>query len=866
MAELTPMMQQYFKIKEQCPDYILMYRLGDFYEMFYEDAKTASSVLELTLTGRDCGQEERAPMCGVPFHSCEGYIAKLVRNGYKVAICEQVGDPKASKGIVKREIIRMITPGTVTETSMLDENQNNYICCIQWEGQRCGICFADISTGQMYATGFSGEQIQQELLNEVGRFVPSETVLSDQAFDCVPLRDFLVQRLSSMLEQAKLELSYEEALQRIGKQFEIKDFEAAGLTENPDIAIAVGKLLFYLEDKQMCCLDGLTQFHVYQQGQFMELDFTARRNLELCESMRAKEKRGTLLWVLDKTKTAMGARMLRQWLEKPLINPVQIHKRLDAVAEMKQDLMLRDQLREILSKIFDMERLIGRIVYGTANCRDLRSLQSAISHLPEVQEAVAGCRSALLCEVRDQMDMLEDLSGLIEAAIQPEPPFSVREGGMIREGYSQEVDELRDAANGGKGKLAEIENREREAFGIKNIKVGYNRVFGYYIEVPKSYTGEIPEGYIRKQTLANCERYITEEMKQYENTVLGAQEKLTALEYELFCEVRTKVAAQVRRVQKSALAISHFDVLCSLAEVAEQNQYVMPEVDFSGKIIIRDGRHPVVEQVLRDQMFTPNDVFLDRKENRVAVITGPNMAGKSTYMRQVALIAIMAQMGSFVPARSAQIGIVDKVFTRVGASDDLASGQSTFMVEMNEVAEILTRATRDSLIVLDEIGRGTSTYDGMAIARAVVEYVADPKKIGARTLFATHYHELTALEDLLDGVKNYNIAAKKRGDDVIFLRKIVAGGADDSYGIEVAKLAGVPEPVIRRAKKILADLEKGKPEAAKPVEKPAQPQEEQVSLLDLGAQAVADKLRNLNVNTLTPIEALNAIYEMQKML
>ncbi len=864
MAELTPMMRQYFEIKEQCPDYILMYRLGDFYEMFYDDAKTASSVLELTLTGRDCGQKERAPMCGVPFHSCEGYIAKLVKNGYKVAICEQVEDPKAAKGIVKREIIRMITPGTVTETSMLDENRNNYICCIQWEGQRCGICFADISTGQLYATGFAGEEIQRQLINEVGRFVPSEAVLSEQAMACLPLRDFLVQRLSCMLEPAEPELSYEQALERIQGRFGIQDFEAAGLTQNPDIAIAVGKLLFYLEDSQMCCLSGLNQFHVYQQGQFMELNLTARRNLELCESMRTKEKRGTLLWVLDKTKTAMGARMLRQWVEKPLINPLQIKKRLDSVAEMKQDLVLRDQLREILSKIFDMERLIGRIVYGTANCRDLRSLQGAISYLPQLRAAVADCRSALLQEVRDQMDMLEDLAALIDAAIKPEPPFSLREGGIIREGYSREVDELRDAASGGKGKIAEIEQKEKEAFGIKNVKVGYNRVFGYYIEVPKSYTGKIPEGYIRKQTLANCERYITEELKQYENTVLGAQEKLTALEYELFCEVRTKVAAEVRRVQKSAMAVSHFDVLCSLAEVAEQNQYVMPEVDFSGRIIIQDGRHPVVEQVMRDQMFTPNDVCLDRGENRVAVITGPNMAGKSTYMRQVALIAIMAQMGSFVPARSAQIGIVDKVFTRVGASDDLASGQSTFMVEMNEVAEILSQATKDSLIVLDEIGRGTSTYDGMSIARAVVEYVADPKKIGARTLFATHYHELTDLEELLDGVKNYNIAAKKRGDDIIFLRKIVPGGADDSYGIEVAKLAGVPEPVIRRAKKILADLEREKPEVE--MKSPPEKQEEQVSMMDLGAQAVADKLRGLNVNTLTPIEALNAIYEMQKLL
>lgn len=865
MAEFTPMMRQYFEIKKQCPDYILFYRLGDFYEMFYDDAKTASEVLELTLTGKDCGQEERAPMCGVPYHSSENYVARLVRQGYKVAICEQVEDPKEAKGIVKREIIRMITPGTVIEASMLDENRNNYIAGIYIKGQTVGLCFADVSTGEMYATAFLDKNPTQHVINEVGRFVPSEAVLGCDAVRNRALREFLTERLSCNVEE-EAEWAFEEEYgrTRIAEVFDGLDFELEGLNENPAAICAAGGLITYLKDGQMCNLGNMNVLSVYQQGQFMDLDIAARRNLELCETMRAKEKKGSLLWVLDRTRTSMGARLLRQWIEKPLVNPVQIKKRQTAVLELKSNLLCRDELMEALSRVFDMERIISRIISGTANCRDLRSLHSAITNLPSLKEKTQGLAAPLLQEIHQRIDLLADIETIIEAGIVPDPPFSVREGGFIRAGYSREVDELRDITAGGKDKIAEIETKERQKFNVKGLKVGYNRVFGYYIEVPKSYTGSIPPEYVRKQTLTNCERYITDELKAYENTVLGAQDKLTALEYELFCEIRKQIGMQVSRVQKTAQAVSNLDVLCSLAEVGDKNHYTMPEVDFSSRIEIREGRHPVVEQMLRDSLFIPNDTGLDGGENRVAIITGPNMAGKSTYMRQVALITLMAQMGSLVPAKSATIGIADRIFTRVGASDDLSSGKSTFMVEMSEVADILKNATHNSLIILDEIGRGTSTYDGMAIARSVIEYVADTKRIGARTLFATHYHELTALEGQMEGVKNYSIAAKKRGDDIIFLRKIVRGGADDSYGIEVAKLAGVPEKVIRRAKRILADLEQSAPEI--PVRAIPEQEEAQVSMRDVESSAVAERLRALDVNTLTPIEALNAIYELQKLI
>lgn len=867
MAGLTPMMRQYFEIKNQYKDYVLFYRLGDFYEMFFEDAKLASKELELTLTGRECGEEERAPMCGVPYHSAEAYIARLVRKGYKVAICEQTEDPKSAKGLVKREIVRMITPGTVIEASMLDETRNNFLACVYQSGDAAGICFTDISTGEVYATAFSGKTLLNELCTELGRYVPREVLVGGGAIANVALLTFLRERMECNIEpMPEQAFAPEQARQRIAERFRVEDFAGAGLEEAPVLIQCLGGLLAYLTETQKASLGNLNTLEVYRQSQFMELDLTARRNLELCETMRTKEKRGTLLWVLDRTKTAMGARLLRQWIEKPLLNPVHIKKRQDAVSALLSDIVARSALGDELKKLFDMERLIGRVVYGTANCRDLRALHATMERLPAIRQAAGLLGGALLRELTGRIDPLEDLRALIDAALIEEPPVSVREGGFIQTGYSAEVDELRELSSGGKGKIAEIEQREREITGIKSLKIGYNRVFGYYIEVSRANSSLVPESYIRKQTLANCERYITEELKIYENTVLGAQDKLTALEYELFCQLRDKVAAQVHRVQRTAQALSHLDVLCAFAEIAQDYNYTCPDVDFSGRIDIRDGRHPVVERMLEGNLFIPNDTVLDGGENRMAIITGPNMAGKSTYMRQVALIAILAQIGSYIPAASGRIGVVDRVFTRVGASDDLASGQSTFMVEMTEVAEILNNATANSLIILDEIGRGTSTYDGMSIARAVVEYTADKKRLGARTLFATHYHELTALEELVDGVKNYNIAVKKRGDDITFLRKIVRGGADDSYGIEVAKLAGVPNAVISRAKHILADLERDAPkiEVRELVEETDDAP--QITMADLGDNQVAARLRAMQVDTMTPIEALNALYSLKQML
>lgn len=867
MAELTPMMRQYFDIKNQYKDYILFYRLGDFYEMFFDDAKLASKELELTLTGRECGQEDRAPMCGVPYHSAEAYIARLVQRGYKVAICEQTEDPKKAKGLVKREIVRMITPGTVIEASMLDESRNNFLACIYRSADAVGLCFADISTGEVHATALQGDTAARELESELGRYAPKEALVGGQAIEDEKLSSFLKNRLICNIEPIPEEaFDWAAAREHVVQRFAIEDFESAGLAEFPVLVQCLGGLLSYLEQTQKPSLANLNVLEVYRQSQFMELDLTARSNLELCETMRTKEKKGTLLWVLDRTKTAMGARLLRQWVEKPLLNPIHIKKRQDALASLLASVVARSELTEQLKRIFDMERLIGRVVYGTANCRDLRALFVTMERMPAIRQAAGMFEGALLRELTERIDPLQDVRLLLDAAIVDEPPISVREGGFIRAGYSKDVDELRELSTGGKGMIAAIEQREREKTGIKGLKVGYNRVFGYYIEVSRANTDAVPEEYIRKQTLTNCERYITEELKQHENTVLGAQEKLTALEYELFCEVREQTAAEVHRIQRTAQALSNLDVLCSLAEAAQDYNYVCPDVDFSGRIDIREGRHPVVERMLEGNFFVPNDTVLDGGENRVAVITGPNMAGKSTYMRQVALIAIMAQMGAYVPATRAQIGVVDRVFTRVGASDDLASGQSTFMVEMSEVAEILKNASRNSLLILDEIGRGTSTYDGMSIARAVVEYAGDKKKIGARTLFATHYHELTALEKLVDGVKNYNVAVKKRGDDITFLRKIVRGGADDSYGIEVAKLAGVPEAVIRRAKRILTDLEKDAPQItvrALPEKQEAAPQ---VSMMDLGDRHVAERLRAMQVEMMTPIEALNALYELKRLL
>lgn len=862
MAELSPMMQQYFKIKEANKDCILFYRLGDFYEMFYEDAKIASRELELTLTGRDCGQEERAPMCGVPFHSCEGYIARLVAKGYKVAICEQTEDPKAAKGLVKRDIIRVITPGTVMEQSMLEEGKNNYICCMFSNGREIGVCFCDISTGELYATEISGKDSFNILINQLSSYNPREILIGGEIVKLKALPSFIKNKLSAgveMLEDADFE--YIHCKKTLDKQFKS---EAAAVDDMPSVISAIGALINYLKETQMTGLERISHIEVYSESQFMRLDFNTQRNLELTQTMLGKTKRGSLLWVIDKTKTAMGKRLIRSWLEHPLMNISTINNRQSAVEELVGDNLLRMEITENLTGIFDIERLMTRIVYGSANARDLRSLCSAIKNLPKLASLLENCRSSHLKRVLKNLDLLEDIHSLIDSTIVEEPPFSVREGGMIKRGCNSELDSVTSDMNNAKTILAQIESEQREKTGIPKLRVGYNKVFGYYIEVTNSYKSQVPDTYIRKQTLTNCERYITPDLKDVESRILGAKDRSVAMEYAIFDSVRTTVADNLERIQKTAKAIATLDVLASFANVASDNRYVRPDVNQSSAIVIKDSRHPVVETLLKDAPFVPNDVSLDSKGDRVAIITGPNMAGKSTYMRQIALIVLLAQIGSFVPASSAQIGIVDSIFTRVGASDDLASGQSTFMVEMNEVASIIKHATSRSLLILDEIGRGTSTFDGMSIARAVLEHCADKKKLGAKTLFATHYHELTVMEDLLDGVKNYNIAVKKRGDDITFLRRIIPGGADDSYGIEVAKLAGVPNSIINRAKQILADLESGKNE--RPRTESVVDDEPQLSLLGVSNSPVIDKIRGIDINTLTPIEAMNLLYELKNMV
>ena len=862
MAQLSPMMQQYFEIKEANKDCILFYRLGDFYEMFYDDALTASRELELTLTGRDCGQEERAPMCGVPFHSCEGYIAKLVSRGYKVAICEQTEDPKAAKGLVKRDVIRVITPGTVMEQSMLEEGKNNYICCLYSSDKTIGVCFCDISTGELNATEISGKDSYNKLINQLSSYSPKEILLGGKIIEIKQLPSFIKQKLSAgveLLEDEKFgfTLCSKTASNHFGNEFDkIKD--------KPDVICAVGALINYLKETQMNGLERINQIDTYSESQYMKLDYNTQRNLELTQTMLSKEKRGSLLWVIDKTKTAMGKRLIRSWLEHPLMNISTINNRQSAVEELVNNTVLRLELTENLSGIFDIDRLMTKIVYGSANARDLRSLCSAVKDLPQISSLLSDCKASHLRMIYKNIDLLEDIHSLIDSAIVEQPPFTIREGGMIKQGYNSDLDVINNDMNNSKDILAQIETEQKELTGIPKLRVGYNRVFGYYIEVTNSYKNMVPDTYIRKQTLTNCERYITPDLKEVEARILGAKDRSVALEFKLFEEIRLKVADSLERIQRTSKAIATLDVLNSFANVASDNRYVRPDVTQSTAIKIKDSRHPVVELLLKNASFVPNDVNLDNKSDRVAIITGPNMAGKSTYMRQIALIVLMAQIGSFVPASSAQIGIVDSIFTRVGASDDLASGQSTFMVEMNEVANIVKSATSRSLLILDEIGRGTSTFDGMSIARAVLEYCADKKKLGAKTLFATHYHELTVMEDLLDGVKNYNIAVKKRGDDITFLRRIVPGGADDSYGIEVAKLAGVPNTIIGRAKEILAELESGRAET---VVKKSNPDEDaQLSLLGVAQSPVIDKIKNVDLNTLTPIEAMNLLYELKNMI
>ena len=865
MAEITPMMRQYLEMKERHPDCILFFRLGDFYEMFNEDAKLVSKELDLTLTTRDRNKppEERTPMCGVPYHSCDSYIARLIAKGYKVAICEQTEDPALAKGLVDRDIVRIITPGTVIAASMLEEGRNNFICAVFADSAAIGLCLCDISTGEVFATSFPmAEDAGDHLLNELGRFHPAEAMLSPGAWAMEGLVDFLRARLDcACANGGEDRFGYEVALAQVEAQF--KTGLDAAVREDRAAMRAAGGLLNYLYETQKTDLGHIAHFNYYTAGQFMELDLTARQTLELTETLRTKEKKGSLLWVLDKTRTAMGGRLIRGWMERPLLSPVQIGRRQQAVGDLVEDIITREELSLVLREVTDLERLIGRVVYGTAGGRDLAALASGLGRLPRIRELLADCSSALLQSLRAELDDLPDVRALIGRALVDEPPFSVREGKFIRPGYDPDVDELRDIMEHGSERLAELEARTKAQTGIKNMKVSYNKVFGYYIEVAKSQTGLVPEDWVRKQTTVNAERYISQELKELEHTILSAQDKVVALEYQLFCQIKEQVCAHVAEIQKSAAAVAQVDVLNSFATVAAANNYCMPQVDGSDVISITEGRHPVVEKVLKDALFVPNDTHMDGEGELCAVITGPNMAGKSTYMRQVALIVLMAQMGSFVPARAARIGVVDRVFTRIGASDDLAAGQSTFMVEMTEVAELLKNATSRSLLVLDEIGRGTSTYDGMAIARAVVEHCADKKRLGAKTLFATHYHELTALEGQLPGVKNYNIAAKKRKDDVIFLRKIVRGGADQSYGIEVAKLAGVPDRVIRRAHAILEELESGAGRGAGDAAPRAQA-ESQLSLGDLGGETVLRKLRMTDVNVLSPIEALNLLAELKR--
>ena len=862
MAELSPMMKQYFKIKKENKDSILFFRLGDFYEMFYDDAKIASKELELTLTGKDCGQEERAPMCGVPFHSCEGYIARLVSKGYKVAICEQTEDPKAAKGLVKRDIIRVITPGTVMESSMLDESKNNYICCMFARDKKIGLCFCDISTGELYATEIFDKDYYNILTSQLSSYNPREILLGGDIIKISQLPKFIKSKLSAgveMLEDKKFD--YELCSKIVKNQFN-SEFET--VKDKIVLVSALGALISYLKYTQKSGLERINHIDVYKENQFMRLDYNTQRNLELTQTMLTKEKRGSLLWVIDKTKTAMGKRLMRSWLEHPLMNISSINNRQSAVEELVNNTVLRLDLTESISGIFDIERLMTKVVYGSANARDLRSLCSAIQNLPGISELIKNCKASYIREIYKNIDKLEDIFTLIDSSIVEEPPFTVREGGMIKRGYNKELDSVTNDMNNSKEILAQIEAGQRDATGIPKLKVGYNRVFGYYIEVSNSYKNLVPDTYIRKQTLTNCERYITQELKEVEGRILGAQDRSVAMEFSIFDGIRKTVSDNLERIQRTAKAIATLDVITSLANVASDNRYVRPDINLSSAIRIKDSRHPVVEVLLNDVPFVPNDVNLDSNSDRVAIITGPNMAGKSTYMRQIALIVLMAQIGSFVPASSAEIGIVDSIFTRVGASDDLASGQSTFMVEMSEVANIVKNATSKSLLILDEIGRGTSTFDGMSIARAVLEFCADKKKLGAKTLFATHYHELTVMEELLEGVKNYSIAVKKRGDDITFLRRIIPGGADDSYGIEVAKLAGIPQSIISRAKEILYALESGKSDVVVKTNKAED--DMQLSLINTSDSAVCEKLKNTDVNTLTPIEAMNLLYELKEMI
>ncbi|MCD7981576.1 MAG: DNA mismatch repair protein MutS [Clostridiales bacterium] len=872
--QVTPMMRQYLETKKEYRDCILFYRLGDFYEMFFDDAITVSRELELTLTGKSCGLEERAPMCGVPYHAVESYLTRLVSKGYRVAICEQVEDPKLAKGLVKREVVRIVTPGTNLDTSALDESRNNFIMSVVYVDSRYGVSVADVTTGDYFVTELDSER---KLLDEIGKYMPSEIICNEaflmSGFDPEELRRSM--EIAVYTPETRF---FDETMTRraLEEHFHTEDPAGLGLEAYDCGITAAGALLLYLKELQKTDLSHMKKIFPYTTGKYMVLDTSTRRNLELVETLREKKKRGSLLWVLDKTKTAMGARTLRAYIEQPLIEKPEIERRLDAVSELKKNMITREEMREYLNQVYDLERLISRVVYHTANPRDLIAFQTSLQILPAVKTLMADFSSDLLCDLNRELDTLDDIFELIGQSIVEDPPISVREGDMIRSGFHPEIDRLRNAKTEGKNWLATIEEKEREKTGIKNLRIKYNRVFGYYLEVTNSYKDLVPDYYTRKQTLTNAERYITPELKELEETILGAEERLVALEYDVFCEVRGQIAAQVERIQRTAGAVAVIDVLASLAAVAEQNGYIRPKINEKGVLKIKNGRHPVVERMMNNDLFIANDTFLDNKNNRISIITGPNMAGKSTYMRQNALIVLMAQIGSFVPADSANVGIVDRIFTRVGASDDLASGQSTFMVEMNEVANILQNATASSLLILDEIGRGTSTIDGLSIAWAVVEHISNPKILGAKTLFATHYHELTELEGKLSNVHNYCIAVKEKGDDIVFLRKIIPGGADRSYGIQVAKLAGVPESVIERAKAICEELESANLSGVtrnldvdvqtfeKRREKTNEMDLAQMSLFDtVKDEDIIRELTEVDLTNMTPFEALNKLYELQ---
>lgn len=868
---LSPMMQEYVKTKEQYKDCILFYRLGDFYEMFFQDALTVTKELELTLTGKDCGLEERAPMCGVPFHAAETYINRLIEKGYKVAICEQVEDPKKAKGLVKREVIRVVTPGTTLDAASLDESRNNYLMSVVATEGRFGCAIADITTGDCFLTEVDKPQ---KLLDEINKFVPAEIICNDAFFMSGVDTEDLKNRLGICVFPLDAWYFDDGLCKRtLMEHFHVNALEGLGIQDYDSGVIASGALFLYLQETQKSALSHMAGIRPYAAEKFMLIDSSSRRNLELVETLREKNKRGSLLWVLDKTKTAMGARTLRSYVEQPLIDAEKINERLEALEELNQSPMLRDEIREYLNPVYDLERLISRISYQSANPRDLIAFSSSLEMLPYIRQIIKDFNSPLLTKICEDMDPLEDIAQLIRSAIVEEPPLAQKDGGIIREGYNSDVDKFRRSRTDGKKWLTELEARERERTGIKNLKIKYNRVFGYSLEVTNSFKDLVPENYIRKQTLTNAERYITQELKDLEDMILGAEDKLYAMEYELFCNVRDKVGAEVVRIQKTAKAVAALDVFASLALVAQRNNFVRPKINENGVLDIKNGRHPVVEQMIENDMFIANDTYLDNQKKRISIITGPNMAGKSTYMRQTALIVLMAQIGSFVPAEKANIGIVDRIFTRVGASDDLASGQSTFMVEMTEVANILRNATSRSLLILDEIGRGTSTFDGLAIAWAVIEHISDTKLCGAKTLFATHYHELTELEGKIPGVNNYCIAVKEKGDDIVFLRKIVKGGADKSYGIQVARLAGVPDPVIRRAKELVEELSDADITAAvKDLAAPKKKQKivydqvdmAQMSLFDtVQDNDIVEEIKNLDMSHLTPMEAMNILYNLQ---